>query len=68
MRFMMMVKPAEKQGPPPKELMDAMAKLAEQAAKTGRMLEVEVWRQPRRAPASGSPGADQRDRRPFYRG
>ena len=28
MRFMMIVKHAEKQGPPPKELMDAIAKAA----------------------------------------
>ncbi|SRR6266567_1951705 len=38
MRFMMIVKHAEKQGPPPKELMDAIAKLAEEAVKAGTML------------------------------
>lgn len=38
MRFMMIVKHAEKQGPPPKALMDAIAKLAEDAAKAGNML------------------------------
>jgi hypothetical protein len=38
MRFMMIVKHAEKQGPPPKELMDAIAKLAEQEAKDGKMI------------------------------
>jgi hypothetical protein len=38
MRFMMMVKHAEKQGPPPKQLMDAIAKLAEEEAKAGTML------------------------------
>jgi hypothetical protein len=38
MRFMMMVKHAEKQGPPPKEFMDAMTKLSEEAAKAGTML------------------------------
>jgi hypothetical protein len=38
MRFMMIVKHAEKQGPPPKELMDAIAKAAEEAAKAGTML------------------------------
>src|SRR5437879_4634157 len=38
MRFMMIVKHAEKQGPPPKALMDAMAKLAEEANKAGTML------------------------------
>jgi hypothetical protein len=38
MRFMMIVKAAENQGPPPKQLMDAMAKLVEDASKTGTML------------------------------
>lgn len=35
MRFMMMVKHVENQGPPPKELMDAIAKLTEEDAKAG---------------------------------
>jgi hypothetical protein len=39
MRFMMMVKTAERSGPPPKELMDAMEKLAEEATKAGEMIE-----------------------------
>ncbi len=38
MRFMMIVKHAEKQGPPPKELMDAIGKLAEEETKTGIMI------------------------------
>jgi hypothetical protein len=38
MRFMMIVKHSEKQGHPPKELMDAIAKAAEQEAKNGTML------------------------------
>jgi hypothetical protein len=38
MRFMMIVKHAEKQGPPPKQLMDAIAKLADEEAKAGTML------------------------------
>jgi hypothetical protein len=38
MKFMMIVKHAEKQGPPPKQLMDAIAKLAEESAKAGTML------------------------------
>ena len=38
MRFMMIVKHAEKQGPPPKELMDAIAKVAEEETKAGTML------------------------------
>jgi hypothetical protein len=39
MRFMMLVKSSENSGPPPKELMDAIAKLAEQASKDGSMIE-----------------------------
>jgi len=40
MRFMMLVKHAEKNsGPPPKELMDAIAKLSEDAVKAGRMVD-----------------------------
>lgn len=39
MRFMMIVKSAEKSGPPPKALMDAVAKLAEEATKAGEMIE-----------------------------
>jgi hypothetical protein len=39
MRFMMLVKSAEKSGPPPKELMDAIAKLSEEASKDGSMIE-----------------------------
>src|SRR5258708_5233240 len=38
MRFMMIVKHAETQGRPPKELMDAIGKLAEQETKAGTML------------------------------
>src|SRR6185295_10966390 len=39
MRFMMLVKHAENSAPPPKELMDAMEKLAAEAIKSGAMLE-----------------------------
>ena len=39
MRFMMLVKSAENSGPPPKGLMDAMGKLAEEAVKAGTMLD-----------------------------
>ena len=39
MRFMMLVKSAENSGPPPKELMDAIAKLAEEASKDGSIIE-----------------------------
>src|SRR6266705_1070710 len=38
MRFMMMVKHAEQQGLPPKELMDAIAILAEEDVKAGHMI------------------------------
>jgi hypothetical protein len=38
MKFMMIVKHAEKQGPPPKELMDAITKLSEEAVQAGTML------------------------------
>jgi len=38
MRFMMIVKHAEDQGPPPKSLMEAIAKLAQEETKTGTML------------------------------
>ena len=39
MRFMMVVKSAENSGPPPKAMMDAMAKIAEEATKAGEMIE-----------------------------
>ena len=39
MRFLMMVKAPENSGPPPKELMEAMGKLAEDAMKSGEMIE-----------------------------
>ena len=39
MRLMMIVKSVEKSGPPPKALMDAVAKLAEEATKAGEMIE-----------------------------
>ncbi len=38
MRYMMIVKHSEKQGPPPKELMDAIMKLAQDETKAGTML------------------------------
>jgi len=38
MKFMMIVKHSERQGPPPKSLMDAIAKLAESETKSGTML------------------------------
>ena len=38
MRFMMMVKHGENQGAPPKELMDAIAEMSEQAVKNGAMV------------------------------
>jgi hypothetical protein len=38
MRFMMLVKHGEIQAPPPKEFLDAMAKLGEEAKKSGTMI------------------------------
>jgi hypothetical protein len=38
MKFMMIVKHAEKRGPPPKELMDAIAILSEEETKNGTMI------------------------------
>lgn len=38
MRFMMIVRSAERSGRPPKELMDAIDKLGEEAAKSGTMI------------------------------
>jgi hypothetical protein len=39
MRFMMLVKSTENSGPPPKDLMDAIAKLAAETTKAGTMIE-----------------------------
>ena len=39
MRFMMIVKAAENSGPPPKSLMDAISKIADEATKAGQMIE-----------------------------
>ena len=39
MRFLMLVKSAENSGPPPKELMDAIAALADDAIKAGTMVD-----------------------------
>ncbi len=38
MQFMMLVKSAENSGPPPQSLMDAIANLAEEAVRAGRMI------------------------------
>ena len=38
MRFMMIVKSAERSGPPPQKLMDAIGKLSEEAVKAGTMV------------------------------
>lgn len=37
MQFMMIVKHAEKQGPPPKELIDAITKMSQEASQAGTM-------------------------------
>jgi hypothetical protein len=39
MRFMMIVKSAEHAGPPPQALMDAIARLGEEAARAGTLVE-----------------------------
>ena len=39
MRFMMIVKSSESAGPPPRALMEAIGKLAEEAMKSGQMIE-----------------------------
>ena len=39
MRFMMLVKSAENSGPPPKALIDAIGKMAEEATKAGLMIQ-----------------------------
>ena len=39
MRFMILVKSSERNGPPPKPLMDAIAKAGEEATKSGKMLD-----------------------------
>ena len=38
MKYMMIVKTAERSGPPPKELMDAIQEIGEEAVKAGTML------------------------------
>ena len=63
MKFMMIVKHAEKQGPPPKQLMDAIAKLA-----GGGKNRHDAGERRTRADRAGRPRpafrrADQRDRR-----
>jgi len=68
MKFMMIVKHAEKQGPPPKALMDAIAKLAEEAVKTGTMLGNGGLGRLRRRPRAALRGTGDRDRRAFHRG
>jgi hypothetical protein len=40
MRFMTMVKSSENAGPPPKALMDAIAKLGEEAMRAGMLVEI----------------------------
>ena len=39
MRFMVMIRASEKSGPPPQALMDAIAKLGEQAMRAGTLVE-----------------------------
>ena len=46
MRFMMIVKHAENQGPPPKALIDAITRAADEAVKNGACSATEVSGQP----------------------
>lgn len=39
MRFLMLVKHGENPGPPPKEFLDAMARMGEEAAKSGTLIQ-----------------------------
>jgi hypothetical protein len=69
MRFMMIVKSAENSGPPPKALMDAMAKSAEEATKAGEMIDsggLASTARGRARPAFW--GKDYRDRWTLHRG
>ena len=69
MRFMMLVKHPENQGNPPKALMDAITKIAEEAAKKGNMLGsggLAPTAQSVRVRVSG--GQVTRDRRAVHRG
>ena len=69
MRFMMLVKHAENQGPPPKGFMEVMAKLGEDAVKAGTMV-VSGGLAPTAASTRVrlSKGQRKRDRRAFHRG
>src|SRR5260370_20398605 len=64
MRFMMMVKHSEDQGPPPKGFMDVMAKLGEEAVKAGTMV-VSGGRASTPASSPGRPS--KRQVRPIHR-
>jgi hypothetical protein len=55
MRFMTMVKSSETSGPPPKALMDAIAKLGEEGVEAGAMVEMGGFSPARWALASGCP-------------
>jgi hypothetical protein len=55
MRFMMIVKSAERSGFPPKELMEAIGKLSEEAVNAGTMLGTVGSPHRRWVPESGSP-------------
>ena len=69
MRFMMMVKHAENQGPPPKGFMEVMAKIGEEAVKAGTMVDKRrASRDCREHARPAFQGTDQRHRWAFHRG
>ena len=53
MRFLMLVKHGENPDTPPKEFLDAMTKLGENAAKSGTMIASGGWSRYRRARGCG---------------
>ncbi len=69
MRFMMIVKHSENQGPPPKQLMDAITKLTEETVKDGHdSRERGAWADCAGYPRAAFQGANQGGRRAFHRG
>ena len=65
MRFMMIVKHAENQGPPPKKLIDAIRSWPKKTRRKARWSEMAGSGPPRWAPVSGFPGASDGDDGPF---
>ena len=68
MRFMMIVKSAERSGLPPKPLMDAIGKLSEEATNAGTMVGGGGLGPTAPGPRPAFARGNQRDRRTFHRG